>query len=163
MGAKLPQLCLTLCNPMHYSLSCSSVHGILQARILELIARQGIFPIQGLNLHFLMSSALVDKFLTTTATWEAPPLVLNLIKEKKNNLLIYWIPDTRTPQQWEKYALTGLSELIQSDDEGSESHLPGLTCSSITSWLWTYGYLGIMWHHFIKVLVKTKRDNIGYL
>ena len=28
----------TLCDPMNYSLSCSSVHGILQARILEWVA-----------------------------------------------------------------------------------------------------------------------------
>ena len=33
--AKLLQLCLTLCNPMDCSLPGSSVHGILQARILE--------------------------------------------------------------------------------------------------------------------------------
>ena len=32
------QLCLTLFEPMDYSLPGSSVHGILQARILELIA-----------------------------------------------------------------------------------------------------------------------------
>ena len=31
----LAQLCPTLCNPMGYSLSGSSVHGILQARILS--------------------------------------------------------------------------------------------------------------------------------
>ena len=30
-----PQLCLTLCDPMDYSLPCSSVHGIFQARVLE--------------------------------------------------------------------------------------------------------------------------------
>ena len=35
MHAKLLQLCLTLRNPMSYSLPGSSVHGILQARILE--------------------------------------------------------------------------------------------------------------------------------
>ena len=29
------QLCLTLCNPMDYSLPGSSVHGIFQARVLE--------------------------------------------------------------------------------------------------------------------------------
>ena len=29
------QLCLTLCNPMDYNQLGSSVHGILQARILE--------------------------------------------------------------------------------------------------------------------------------
>ena len=33
--AKLLQSYLTLCDPMDYSLSGSSVHGILQARILE--------------------------------------------------------------------------------------------------------------------------------
>ena len=31
-------LCLTLCNPMDCSLPGSSVHGILQARILEWVA-----------------------------------------------------------------------------------------------------------------------------
>ena len=31
----IAQLCLTLCNPMDCSLPGSSVHGILQARILE--------------------------------------------------------------------------------------------------------------------------------
>ena len=32
------QLCLTLCDPMDYSPPGSSVHGILQARILEWVA-----------------------------------------------------------------------------------------------------------------------------
>jgi len=36
--AKSPQLCLILCNPMDSSLPGSSVHGILQARILEWVA-----------------------------------------------------------------------------------------------------------------------------
>ena len=38
MCAKLFQLYLTLCNPMDCILSGSSVHGILQARILDWIA-----------------------------------------------------------------------------------------------------------------------------
>ena len=50
------------CNPMDCSPTGSSVHGILQARILEcgchfllqgLFLTQGIFPTQGLNLHLL--------------------------------------------------------------------------------------------------------------
>ena len=44
---KVAQSCLTLCHPMDYT-----VHGILQARILEwgsLSLLQGIFPTQGLN------------------------------------------------------------------------------------------------------------------
>ena len=32
------QLCLTLCDPMNCNLPCSSVHGILQPRILEWVA-----------------------------------------------------------------------------------------------------------------------------
>ena len=36
--AKLLQLCLTLCDPMDCSLPGSSVHGALQARLLEWVA-----------------------------------------------------------------------------------------------------------------------------
>ena len=35
---KVTQLCSTLCNPMDCSLLGSSVHGILQTRILEWVA-----------------------------------------------------------------------------------------------------------------------------
>ena len=35
---KVPQLCLTLCDPIDCSPPDSSVHGILQARILEWVA-----------------------------------------------------------------------------------------------------------------------------
>ena len=38
MCTKLLQSCLTLCDPMDCSLPHSSVHGILQARILEWVA-----------------------------------------------------------------------------------------------------------------------------
>ena len=43
----------SLCDPMDYGLAGSSVHGIFQARILELVAipfSRGIFPTQGSNL-----------------------------------------------------------------------------------------------------------------
>ena len=33
--SEVTQSCLTLCNPMDYSLSGSSLHGIFQARVLE--------------------------------------------------------------------------------------------------------------------------------
>ena len=35
---KLAQSCPTLCDPMDCSLPCSSIHGILQARVLEWVA-----------------------------------------------------------------------------------------------------------------------------
>ena len=38
MCVLVAQLCQTLCDPMNYSLPGSSVHGILQARILEWVA-----------------------------------------------------------------------------------------------------------------------------
>ena len=44
---QLFQLCLTLGDPVDYSPSGSSVHGILQAKILEWVVMpslQGIFP-----------------------------------------------------------------------------------------------------------------------
>ena len=56
--AKSLQSCPTLCDPMDCSPPGSSVHGILQAIILEWVAmpssrEKGIFPTQGLNLHLL--------------------------------------------------------------------------------------------------------------
>ena len=48
--SKVAQSCPTLCNPVDYSLPGSSIHGILQAGILEWVAislLQGIFPTQG--------------------------------------------------------------------------------------------------------------------
>ena len=56
MHVKSIQLCLTLYDPMDCSLPGSSVHGILQARMLEWgchFLLQGIFPTQGFNLHLL--------------------------------------------------------------------------------------------------------------
>ena len=53
--AKLLQSCPTLCGPMDHSPPDSSVHEILQARILECIAIPSsgeIFPTQGLNPRF---------------------------------------------------------------------------------------------------------------
>ena len=50
------QLCPTLCDPRNCSPPDSSVHGIIQARILEWVAiflLQGIFPTQRSNLHLL--------------------------------------------------------------------------------------------------------------
>ena len=36
--SEVAQSCPTLCNPVDYSLPGSSVHGILQARVLEWVA-----------------------------------------------------------------------------------------------------------------------------
>ena len=53
LWAKSFQWCLTLCDPMDCSPPGSSVHGILQARILEWVFLQGILPMQGSKQHLL--------------------------------------------------------------------------------------------------------------
>ena len=72
--ARSLQSCLTLCNPMDYSPLCSSVHGILQARILEWVPcpPPGDLPNPGIELASLVSPALSDGFFTTSTTREAP-------------------------------------------------------------------------------------------
>ena len=76
--AKSLQLCLILCNPMHYSLPGSSVHGILQARMNTgegcHALYMGIFPTQGLNLHLLYLPELAGGLFTMSTMWEAPYL-----------------------------------------------------------------------------------------
>ena len=67
------QSCLTL-RPMDCSPPGSSLHGILQARILEWVAISfsgGIFSTQGLDHSLLTSPGLAGGFFTTSATWEA--------------------------------------------------------------------------------------------
>ena len=70
--AKLLQSCPTLGDPVDCSPPGSSVHGILQARILEWVAvpssRGSSDP--GLELGSLISPALAGGFFTTNNTWE---------------------------------------------------------------------------------------------
>ena len=72
MCAKSFQLCPTLYDSMDCSPPGSSVHGILQARILEwaamLCSRGSSDP--GIKSTSLTSPALVGGFFTTSATWE---------------------------------------------------------------------------------------------
>ena len=68
------QLCPTFCSPMDCNLPSSSLHGILQARILEWGAisysREYSQPRDRTHMP-LMSPALADGFFTSSATWEA--------------------------------------------------------------------------------------------
>ena len=66
-------MCPALCDPMDGSLPGSSVHGILQARILKLVVMASLedLPNPGMDPTSLMSPALAGGFFTTSATWEA--------------------------------------------------------------------------------------------
>ena len=72
------QSCLTPFNPMNYSPSGSSVHGILQARILEWVAihvsRGSSWP-----RHQTLSSCIAGGFFSIWATREAPIIRYNLL------------------------------------------------------------------------------------
>ena len=58
---------------MDYSPPGSSIHGVLQARILEWVAisSPGNLPNPGVKPTSLMHPALAGGFFTTSATWEA--------------------------------------------------------------------------------------------
>ena len=79
LSAKSLQSCPTLCNPKDCSPLGSSVHVILQARILEWVAcpPPGDLPDPGIKPASLTSTALTDGFFSTSGTWEA--LVLTQI------------------------------------------------------------------------------------
>ena len=71
--AKSLQLCLTLCNPMDDRPPGPSVHGILQARILEWVA---MLSSRGTSqprdrTQVSMSPVLAGWLFITSATWEA--------------------------------------------------------------------------------------------
>ena len=65
--AKPLQWCLTLCDPVDCIPPGSSVHGILQAGILEWVAISGDGPNPGIKLANLMSSALTGGFFITSS------------------------------------------------------------------------------------------------
>ena len=88
------QSCLTLCDPMDCSPPGSSVHGILQARILEWVAisfLQGSFPTQGSNpglLHWQVDSLplshlgspyLYHNFLKKTLNHQSCSILMKLL------------------------------------------------------------------------------------
>ena len=71
---KLLLSCLTLCDPMDCSPPGSSVHGILQARILERVAlpsSRGSAQLRDqITITSLTSPALAGKCFTTSTTWD---------------------------------------------------------------------------------------------
>ena len=69
----LLQSCLTLYNPMDFSLKAPLSMGILQARHWSGLPypTPGDLPDPGIEPAFLMSPVLAGRFLTTSITWEA--------------------------------------------------------------------------------------------
>ena len=78
----------TPCDPMDHSPPGSSVHGVLQARILEWAAMPPPvdLPDPGIELTPLMSPALAGRFFTTRATWEAYQGVNRILEVSHNSV-----------------------------------------------------------------------------
>ena len=76
-----------LCDPMNYSLPGSSVHGLLQARILWSglpCPPPGDLPDPGIKPVSLRSPTLAGGFLTPSHTWGIYQLLQSLIQLKFN-------------------------------------------------------------------------------
>ena len=54
----------TLCDPTHYSISGSSLHGVFQSKILEWVCTPGDLPDSGIEPLSLASPALARGFFT---------------------------------------------------------------------------------------------------
>ena len=82
MCAESLQWCLSLCDPVDHCLPGPSVHGILQARILEWVAvpssRESSQPSDWT--HDFSVSCIAGGFFTHWATWEAPNVPLDYPK-----------------------------------------------------------------------------------
>ena len=111
MCDKSLQLCLTLCDSVDSSLPGSSVHGILQARILEGVATS--FPRRSspprIEPMSVTSPALANWIFTAGATWEDPCLLyftrtLQDCILEKICLLLPWL------QRWSKSKIALFSE-----------------------------------------------------
>ena len=73
LACSAAQSCPTLCDPRDCNPPGSSVHGILQTRILEWVAISSseALPNPEIKSVSLVSSALPGGFFTTGTTWEA--------------------------------------------------------------------------------------------
>ena len=83
------QSCLTLCDPMDWSLPVSIIHGMLQARILALpCPSPGDLPNPGIKPASLKSPALAGRLFITSATWDAPSTWYRLATQQ---MLVNWM------------------------------------------------------------------------
>ena len=72
MCVKALQLCWTLWDPMDHNPPGFSLHGILQARILEWVPWPRLGDLPRFEPTSLKSPVLAGRFITTSAAWETP-------------------------------------------------------------------------------------------
>ena len=94
------QSCPTLCDPMDCSPLGSSVHGILQTRVLKWVAMpsSGDLPSPGIEPAAFTSPASAGGFFTSSTTWEVSlthllcslVLLLHLLTVGPHRQLMHW-------------------------------------------------------------------------
>ena len=78
------QLCLTLCNPKDCSLPGSSLHGILQARILEWVTMPSTRG-SSQAMYRTQVSPIAGRFFTVWATYHSGLIRYTVLKGKKKS------------------------------------------------------------------------------
>ena len=91
------QSCPTLCNPMDWSLSGSSIHGILQEEYWSGLPSLGNLPNPGIVPESLVSPALAGRFFTTEPPGKLPWRVYSPQKETPFLLVVTFPPNLPYP------------------------------------------------------------------
>ena len=126
---KVTQSCLSLCNPMDCNLPVSSVHGILQTRVLEWIAmpfsRASFQPRDGTLVSYIKS-----RFFTIWATREGDSNCVCVCVERERERLprccYWWRTHLPVQETWDMGLIPG------SGSSPKRGH--GATHSSILAW-----------------------------
>ena len=151
---KVSQSCLTLCHPMDCSLPGSSVHGILQARILEWVA----FPISRGSSRpkdRTQVFCVTGRFFTMRATKEADVI--------PNNKKSHWEKDPMSlfAESWKGGTCTGKEKLNIAFLINQRGRLKSVSVSHVkggkgrwrmVAWLCRH-HLGVMW--WKQVMLQT--------
>ena len=108
---RVAQLCPILCDPMDYSLPGSSVHGILQARILEWVVisfSRGSFQPRNRT----QVSCTAGRFFTLWATRETPPSPWVSLFPETHNIEIKPINNPTITSEWSSEKNTHMSLIL---------------------------------------------------
>ena len=100
---KVTESCPTLCDPMDWSIPGSSIHGILQARVLEWVAiafsRGSPQPRDQTQVF-----RIAGRHFTIQATWEAPTYSIHSINSVYMSIPIFrFIPPPSLPHTFVLY------------------------------------------------------------
>ena len=137
----IAQLCLTLCDPMDCSLPGSSVHGILQARILEWVtisSSRGSSQPRDQTL-VTCGSCVGRRILYHCATWEAPEETgMRTNRKLRALVVIHPVGSSSLKTNW--YCILKTPALVaQPLPRWSLSCFPGASLPTLLSTVYTDG------------------------